>query len=168
MKVTEILKNEHEVILNKIDHAVAEFETSEWKSTSYWDGFLLFLKNYADDYHHAKEEKIYFEWMKEKNPGMEHGPLHCMLIEHDESRRVVQNAEELLSKLKDGSSDNWDQFKTYICEYAQVLRSHIDKENNVLYNMADGLDQDGEGDMKMSPLFQKVEDRLGESVKAFL
>ena len=169
MKVTEILKTEHQIILGKIDHAVETLGSDMCENVEYWEGFINFLKTFADAYHHAKEEDIYFEWMKEKEPTMEDGPLNCMLSEHDESRRVVQSAEELLSDLKTGDSNNWDQFKIHVQDYADILRRHIDKENSILYMMAEQLDQEaGDGDLKMGPLFEQVEERLGESVSSFV
>ena len=169
MKVTEILKKEHEIILAKIEHALATFATDEWKDVYYWEDFLNFLRTFADDYHHAKEEKIYFEWMREKEPSMQEGPLHCMLIEHDESRRVVQNAEKILASIRNDGSNDWDRFKTFVIEYAEIIRRHIDKENNILYNMAEGLDQvAGDGDQKMYPLFEEVEKKYGETIGEFL
>ncbi len=160
MKATEILKEEHQVISNTINDALRFLDTENWHDLKYWTTFLHFLKSYADDYHHAKEEDIYFLWMRSKEPDLENGPLRCMLGEHDKSREIVDRASLTLQKVQGGDEESWEQFKIYVYEYAQILLEHIDKENNILYKMAEKInDVHGDGDLIMLPLFENAQEK---------
>jgi hemerythrin-like domain-containing protein len=165
LKTTEILKNEHQIILKKIEESLSLLDGPDWKSIAYWDSFLLFLQKFADDYHHAKEEDIYFAWMREKQPMLDQGPLHCMLSEHDTSREIVGQAKEKLEEIRSGDESSWDSLKSLIREYSQILRDHISKEDNILYNMAEELDSNThDGDDVMMPGFEQVKERLESSI----
>ncbi len=163
MKVTDILKSEHEIILKKIEEALCFFDTSNWRDKKYWEVFLLFLQKFADDFHHAKEENIYFSWMLKLEPMLENGPLKCMLSDHEKSRSIVARAKINLQ------DESWEDFKGLIFEYGNLLQEHISKEDNILYNMAEGLNNDlGTGDQIMLPKFLEVNETLKESVLEFL
>src|SRR3989338_1018521 len=134
-ETSKILSKEHKNILKVAD--ALEFEIGRLKDkqidTIFFKNVIDFIRNYADKFHHAKEEDILF---KEFNKCAEEGCLHCnpveqMLVEHDEGRRNVKVMESGLneknkSKLIEGAKG-----------YIQLIREHIFKEDNILYPMAD-------------------------------
>ena len=93
-------------------------------------------------------------------PPMADGPIACMIQDHEESRGIVRKMNEMVSG-SDLTIENWDTLKTMVKEYASILTSHIDKEDNVLYQMADGIDSKfRDGDQQMLPKFREVEEEL--------
>lgn len=70
--------------------------------------------------------------------GMETGPIHVMIIEHDNSRQLMENFKKALAAgdqkaiVSDGSS------------FAALLSEHVEKEDHILLAMADMHLSDGE------------------------
>ena len=53
-----------------------------------------FIRNYADRFHHAKEEDVLFVALVENGMPREHSPVAAMLMEHDQGRAFVKAMEE--------------------------------------------------------------------------
>ena len=88
MKTTQILMNEHQVILKELSELNSLLKQDHLENHKLLRS-IGFIQEYADNYHHAKEEEIYFKWMIEKNPSFKNGPIHCMLDEHDKGRIFI-------------------------------------------------------------------------------
>ena len=77
-KPTEILSDEHRVIervLNALDRLTA---VPVNPSLEQWRKALEFLRNFADQCHHFKEEKVLFPAMEEHGIPREGGPIGMM------------------------------------------------------------------------------------------
>jgi hemerythrin-like domain-containing protein len=156
---TEILTNEHESILKVVEAMESECHALENEKNLDKDFFtkaIDFIKNYADKFHHAKEEEILFKELKKEDV---QGRMHCnpmdqMLHEHDLGREFVKNLEEGIK----------EEDKEKIIEnargYGQLLREHIFKEDNILYGMADEALNDKEQDFLLKQF--KVADKKNE------
>jgi hemerythrin-like domain-containing protein len=97
--------------------------------------FVTFLREYADDLHHAKEEKILFAAMVEHGFPAGSGPIGVMLDEHDRCRALVRRL------AGHAGAAAWDdQARQDVAETARafvaLLAAHIRKEDGVLYPMA--------------------------------
>ena len=133
-KPTLILSKEHQNILKVVNALLAESSALE-KGKQLDKGFFLqavdFIRNYADKFHHAKEEDILFKEMCKPGVEMHCNPTDQMRYEHDLGRGFVK---EMESGLNEGS-------KKKVAEnarnYAQLLQEHIYKEDNILYPLAD-------------------------------
>lgn len=157
MKVTKILMEEHQIILRQLDRLEDLLDTSDNNIINEIDYYFDFIKYYSDEFHHAKEEDIYFQWMIAKNPGLEFGPIKCMLSEHDLFRTLVDNA-------KNAFKNNDIQLaKQNLTEFVAGLRMHINKEDNVLYKMADTLN-DNDGDELMYGKFMESNHKLANKI----
>jgi len=168
LKVTEILKEEHQDILRHLGKMKDVFSSPNWQNVKTWQYFISFLKIYADKFHHIKEEDIYFPWMQEKNPELEHGPLKCMLHEHKQTRALISQADYELEKIAKGDLSKWPIFKDTMELYIRTLEEHIHKEDNVLYRFAEGLNSEHkDGDKLMLPLFNLVEVNYKDQVAQF-
>ena len=135
-KAIEILVEEHKNILKVVD--ALEKECNEIKSDGKIDEDFLrkvidFIRNYADKFHHAKEEEILFkEFCKTAKKGCLHcNPVEQMLYEHDIGRNFVKGIEEGIK----------EKNKRKIVEssfgYVNLIREHIFKEDNILYPMSE-------------------------------
>jgi hemerythrin-like domain-containing protein len=135
---TKNLENDHVNILRLID--VME-NMSVHKSTDavHIATVIELIRNYADGVHHAKEEELLFPLLVKKGFSSEQGPIAVMLHEHNLGRNFVRGMTEGLKQYKEGNSTALTMVYDNMTEYRQLLRGHIDKENNVLFRMADKI-----------------------------
>lgn len=143
MKSIEILMDEHQNILRglKIAETLAlQMDAGKAVDAADVSRLVDFIRQYADEFHHMKEEDILFTWMAEKGLPRDEGPLHCMLDEHEMGRRtidsLVKNLHTGLADVRAAAAD--------LRSFVNLLRQHIFKEDNVLYNMAEQLASEGD------------------------
>jgi hemerythrin-like domain-containing protein len=165
MKPTATLKQEHQVILSVLDAAEREAEsirTSGKVRETVIHQLLDFLRNFADRCHHAKEENILFKKLVERGFPANSGPIWVMLHEHDEGREHLKNIERKLSPALEQDADALADIAESLESYADLLRSHISKEDNALYPMADDL-LTPEDQAELEEAFERVErEEMGE------
>ena len=133
MKPTDILSDEHKKILKVADALNKEcllIDKGKNIDKNFFEKAIDFIRNYADKFHHAKEEDILF--VELNKPGvMEHcNPVSQMLYEHDIGRGFVKGVIEALNK-----SDR-KKIVENARGYVQLIQEHIWKEDNILYPMA--------------------------------
>jgi len=90
MKAVKTLRDEHQYILRMLkvvkSLCIHTFNTKEVYYKGYHDA-IDFIRNYADKFHHGKEEDILFKVMSSQlGPAIEKGPIFGMLAEHDLGR----------------------------------------------------------------------------------
>lgn len=95
-----------------------------------------FVKYYADDHHHGKEEKFLFKRMSDEIGGAAEKLVTGMHIEHDQGRLYMMNLKEALAKVKDGDQDARVDLIANAISYTNLLTRHIDKEDNAAYPFA--------------------------------
>jgi hemerythrin-like domain-containing protein len=140
MKPTEILKEEHQLILamlQVIDAACTKLESGEKVKLEDCADMIDFIRNFTDKCHHAKEEKLLFPAMEKAGVGRENGPIGVMLAEHTEGRYFVRGMDEALAEMKSGDRVATAKFVQDATSYINLLDGHIIKENNVLFMMGD-------------------------------
>jgi len=138
--ITEALVNEHKLIKRMIN--VLEKNSRKVLEESFSDyNFFLdavdFIRNYADRFHHAKEEDILFTAMFDNGMPRENSPVAAMLMEHDQGRAYVKKMEEAAKKSLNGGGAEPDKIVENAFGYIELLREHIDKEDNILYPLAE-------------------------------
>lgn len=134
MNITKELTQEHQNILQVIDIVLEEcnsLEAGKDLNIDFFTKVVGFIKNYADGYHHAKEENILFKAMLKNAEDMHCNPIPVMLHEHDAGRKFV--AELVLALTKSDKSLLVENARGY----CYLLQNHIYKEDNILYPMAE-------------------------------
>jgi hemerythrin-like domain-containing protein len=96
-----------------------------------------FIRSFADKYHHAKEEDLWFVAMESVGFSREAGPIAVMLYDHDAGRRHVRQMDEARAAYLKNDSAAAARFAEHASQFAALLRAHIQKEDNILYPMAD-------------------------------
>jgi len=140
MKPTEQLKEEHagiKVMLDILGKVCDRLETGEPADPDHLDRILEFLKIFVDKCHHAKEEDLLFPEMERVGIPREGGPIGVMLSEHRLGRENVRGMGEAAERYKGGDRAASALFVRNARGYIELLRQHIDKEDNILYPMAD-------------------------------
>ena len=139
MRPTEILTDEHRVILAVCD--AAEREACAMRAARAADAerverMVDFFRNFADRCHHAKEEDLLFVTMAQRGFPTDSGPMVMMLHEHRASRANVAAVADNLAAAAAGDAASVTAVADNLLAYASLLRSHIYKEDNILYPMA--------------------------------
>jgi hemerythrin-like domain-containing protein len=167
MKPTETLKHEHQVILLVL--SAAEEEAGRIQQTGRLRPDRLqkmvdFFRNFADRCHHRKEEDLLFRDMRRRGMSGQTGPIAVMLTEHDEGRRRVALIGENLPAARAGEASAVEAVMSNLRAYAELLRRHIEKEDNILYPLADSiLTEEDQRDLQEA--FEKVErEEMGAGV----
>lgn len=132
-KPTKILSDEHKNILKFIDILDEKCDNAEEGKVDgeFFKKAIEFIRNYADKFHHAKEENILFKELCKDEVEMHCNPIDQMLYEHEQGRGFVKGMEEALKK------NDKEKIIENTRGYIQLLRDHIFKEDNILYPMAD-------------------------------
>ncbi len=132
MRATDLLMEEHLLIERGLRMLLSLAERG--KPGPEIASVLSFLSEFADGHHHAKEEKILFPAMEEAGFPSDDGPVAVMLHEHDLGRSLIARMREF-SMLD--SETTRSAFRDAATQYAELLGQHIQKENNVLFMLAD-------------------------------
>lgn len=98
-----------------------------------------FLRRYADRHHHGKEERFLFPAMTARLGRIGDAMItHGMLVEHDLGRSHVKDLEDALEKYAAApSSSRKLDILASAMGYATLLARHIEKENEVVYPLAE-------------------------------
>lgn len=148
-KAIDILTEEHRLILRAMiiaEKMAAAFEKDASVREDDARALLDFIANFADNFHHKKEEDILFKWMGERGFPVEGGPIAVMLAEHDIGRGFATDAKDALQSPP--SPESLACLIQNLRHFAAHLRQHIFKEDNILYPMAERLcDADGEAEL---------------------
>jgi hemerythrin-like domain-containing protein len=140
MKPTDDLMNEHRVIermLGVMSKAADRIESDGEVDKTLFVGAADFLRNFADMCHHGKEEKLLFKKMVERGLPSESGPISVMLHEHEDGRAHVRAITKLAEKSVDGYV--MKELVNHTRAYVGLLSQHIQKEDNVLYPLANEM-----------------------------
>jgi hemerythrin-like domain-containing protein len=97
---------------------------------------LRFFVEYADRFHHHKEEEQLFPAMAARGFPTEGGPIAVMLNEHEIGRKLLAGVRENLEEAGRGDTAAQAAVRTYASQYTEMLRQHIWKEDNILFAMA--------------------------------
>lgn len=159
MDAVDILINEH-VYIKKVLAAIKRDceQLVEGKNVdiNFYRQIIDFVRNFADKYHHQKEENMLFNIMSEKNEALKTGAIQGMLLEHDLGRMYIRNLEDALNKYKNGDKRQ----KAYIVAnaicYAMLLEGHIEKEDNAVYMTARRV-LDKKTQEKLTEEYEKIE-----------
>ena len=140
MQATDILMQEHEVILRVI--GALEIETGRLAAgQEVRPGFFLdaadFIKGFADGCHHKKEEGVLFEAMVGAGLPRQGGPIPVMLAEHEQGRAFTRGMRDAANRLAAGDASARAEVVINARGYAALLRQHIQKENGILFPLAD-------------------------------
>ncbi len=141
MQPIKDLKMEHDAVqlsLRILDKICQKIEQSgEIIDLQHIDQLLEFFKVFVDKCHHEKEEELLFPALENVGVSREGGPIEVLLHEHQQGREYVQNMNAVLVQYKKGDWTAVDEFVKTAKGYINLLNQHIDKENSVLFPLAE-------------------------------
>ncbi|MDK9699348.1 MAG: hemerythrin domain-containing protein [bacterium] len=165
MYATDELRHEHEIILHLIaalSSATEQLVAGKLINTADLADMVEAIRTFADNCHHGKEEDCLFPAMEAMGMSREMGPIGVMLHEHEMGRKFVRGMMNGLEDMKAGQSHQ--SFAENASGYVSLLASHIFKENNILFTMAEqSMSPAMHADLKEK--FDSIErERIGEGV----
>jgi hemerythrin-like domain-containing protein len=134
------LKKEHQAVLTAL--RILEKATAKIGGASAADRvpdieqLIGFFKVFVDQCHHGKEEKLLFPALEQIGVSREGGPIGVMLAEHDLGRLNISDMQAALGKIKSGDNRALNVLKESAVAYVELLRRHIENEDNVLFQIA--------------------------------
>jgi hemerythrin-like domain-containing protein len=137
---TQILRDEHDVILRGLDLLESfsfKLEDGVPVAPEKLEALIEFFRLYADKTHHGKEEALLFPAMVARGFSYESGPIHCMMSDHEQNRTLTRAMIAAIEEMRSGDSRAYLRFAEAADRYIMGLREHIQKENMVLFNMAE-------------------------------
>ena len=164
MKATRDLREEHggiKVMLGILGKVCDRLDGGQSVDPHHLEEILEFLKVFVDRCHHAKEEDHLFPAMERAGIPKEGGPIGAMLQDHRAGREFIRAMGEAVPGVKRGDGPATGRFVRNARGYRELLLAHIDKEDNVLYPMAEDR-LPAEADGALAAAFERVEeDRVG-------
>ena len=150
---TDALRDEHRLILRALAllaSAADRLAAGRALPEGWWDRLIGWLRAFADLNHHAKEERYLFPALAKAGVPSEGGPVAVMLAEHVEGRGFIRAMEA-------GSASSRAETAR---RYVQLLRDHIEKENGVLFPLAEAVLEE-RAQQALAREFETVEAELG-------
>jgi hemerythrin-like domain-containing protein len=133
------LREEHEWIL-KVSAAlenVLDREPDHGLDFAAIEDCVSFIRLFADACHHGQEEDLLFPELESHGMPRETGPLAVMLQEHEMGRAYASRMKKALPAARSGDPDARSILVNAARGYINLIRGHIQKEDNVLFNLAD-------------------------------
>lgn len=140
MKATNQLREEHQGVilaLSILEEIAKRLKAKKDVDPAHLKQLLEFLQVFVDKCHHSKEENVLFPAMEKAGIPNEGGPIGMMLIEHNEGRGFIKGLAEAIKKYEGGDKKAPTAIIANIKGYSNLLKSHIDKEDNILYQIAE-------------------------------
>lgn len=142
MEATHLLREEHEVItrvINALEEAAGVVERGGDISPQFFLDAAQFVRGFADGCHHKKEENVFFPALVAHGMAVEGGPIGVMLAEHDQGRRTIRALVAAAERWAQGDLSARTEVAQQARAYAALLRQHIEKENHVLFPLAEDI-----------------------------
>lgn len=156
-QATQTLQHEHEAIslglkiLTRMEQRMGTEDITDIQDLS---SMTHFLKAFADTCHHGKEESIFFPALRAQDPSQTQQPVQRLLDEHAEGRRHLAAMQAALLP-----TVNITEFHEAAKAYMQLLKRHMEKENTILFPMADRL-LSSEKQSELAHAFSAYEDKV--------
>ncbi|NLN05743.1 MAG: hemerythrin [Clostridiaceae bacterium] len=134
--ISKDLRKEHDAILfglTILEHMAELVRAESGYDVDDLKGMIDFFRYFADKCHHGKEEDILFPAMEDAGIPKVNGPIGVMLNEHEVGRKLIKGMDMAIT----GDEVDKEEFANAADLYVELLRSHINKENNVLFPMGD-------------------------------
>lgn len=156
---TDVLRREHDAILRMLDVSavvVDRLGAGAKVEPEILSQLLEFFRLFADRCHHEKEEELLFPLLERKGLLRAGGPIGVMMDEHTQGRAQMERMSTAAAAYRNGDAAASQRWADAMRRYTTLLRQHIDKENHVLFELADRLMSPAEQE-EMTAAFERSE-----------
>ena len=136
---TSRLRTEHQLILQVADVLETLVGRSESGDTDFeaLTDCIAFIRLFADACHHGKEEDLLFPALEARGMPHDQGPIAVMLFEHQQGRAFAKIMAGAIDEARAGNEEALIKLRNAATGYVNLIRGHINKEDHVLFEMAD-------------------------------
>ena len=128
---TDVLREEHDKVLGMLDRLEKGLEDKDLKSL---ERNILLLSKEFDRHSLNKEEKVLFPEI-EKFIAQDSGPTEVMRMEHKDLTESIKNFAVYMAQT--AKTKDFSKLQEIGSHIIDILRQHIDKENNILFMIVD-------------------------------
>lgn len=139
---THILRHEHRVIeqmLRALNGMALKLNLGELVPAEALTQALDFIRDFADHFHHMREEQFLFPTLEECGLGGVGGALSFLYAEHLHERELQGELELAIEEYKLGDPLAAARIAAAIEQYSRHLISHMQKEDTLLFRFAEDL-----------------------------
>jgi len=166
MSPAQILIKEHTLIgegLNLFEAGINKFEAGQEINKTFFIDLIMFFRGYVDQTHRGKEEKIFLPAAKKLSDQNFRACAEKFTQEHMHGRNFITALEQSVNQYYGGDPSAKINIIANAKDYIQLLRSHIDEENQCFPNIESAFSPDQQS--KIAEGFDKIEvEEIGEGV----
>ncbi len=164
MNITHELVNEHVIILKGLALlriAMNKIEKNQHPPKSFFEKAVPFFRNYADKYHHYKEEFLMFGFFAQKKEGQLDLEIGSLRHQHELGRECINKIEKSINGYGIKNEIAITSLLQNLASFVSILSRHIYREDHIFFPM---VEKELSIDEKMTLLeqFKIEEDRLKE------
>lgn len=138
---THLLRREHRVIeqaMRALEGMCFRIRTGGDPPSEELSKLLDFIRNYADKFHHAKEETHFFPALEQLGIRDENGPLAYLREEHETERRLLSDLELAVEEYRHDSAAG-ARFVSAALQFKDHLIEHMQHEEAILFRLAEEM-----------------------------
>ena len=135
----KILEAEHRLVLevaDAADHECAHIEATGTVRKDLAGDIIGFFRYFGDGLHHPKEEGLLYSRCHRRGMTDDDEPFEQMAGEHEWCRGTLDWLEQQLERIEPGDRDAALAWATRLREYVEVLRCHVEVEEDVFFDTA--------------------------------
>ncbi len=163
MQTIGSLVREHEIILEMLDNLAAARDMLEKRKQppkEFFEKAVVFARDFADRFHHFKEEYLLFGLLAQKKEGTFDAEIGTLRYEHERGRKFIDNIADAIEGYADGDEIAAARLLENLAAYISLLKRHIHSEDHVFFKMVEQEVSDNEDKMLMVQ-FHKDRERMG-------
>jgi hemerythrin-like domain-containing protein len=141
------LEEEHSLISQVLDFMEKEtsrIDNGNQPDIRFIELVIEFFVEFADRRHHAKEERCLFPILASKKEIIRNGPVKVLISEHESGRYFVEELRKGLAGMAAAEPSAPPRIRRALFLFAQMLRRHIAKEEEIVFLLAQVLLTDAE------------------------
>lgn len=142
MITTRVLKTEHGLILRHLENlwlAQKHLEKGRRPAPEFFETAVGFSRDFADRFHHVKEEFVLFGVLAQKQNGRLDMEIGALRHQHECCRHSIVEIERALKGYRARDEIAATAVLTHLAAYTAILQRHICLEDTIFFPMADAL-----------------------------
>lgn len=140
MHVTRVLIQEHVLIkqvLHLMDRSRQALEAGDPVPGLFFEKAVTFCEQFADQFHHFKEEFLLFGMLSYKKQGELDTAMGMLRYQHERCRQSIARIKTALSRYKENDEMAVTRVLENLSVYVSLLHRHIGMEDRIFFPMAE-------------------------------
>ena len=140
MEILDTLIDEHVLIrqfLDSLNLCLEKMERGDRPSQEFFQKAVAFAGNFADKYHHFKEEHVLFNYLAMKKKGKIDAQVDSLKFQHERGRALMREVANGLEGYAKGQEAQTITILENLAAYISLLRQHIRKEDYIFFPMVE-------------------------------